>query len=77
MIYNTVLDAVGNTPMIRLQHMTDENDAQILVKYEGLNVGGSVKTRVAYNMIKDAEKRGKINILNIVKGCKFLHRKLF
>ncbi len=60
-IYNTVLDAVGNTPIIRLRNMTDENDAEILVKYEGLNVGGSIKTRTALNMIDDAERRGLIN----------------
>ena len=61
MICNTILDAIGNTPIIRLQHMTAPEDAQILVKFEGLNVGGSIKTRTAYNMILDAEARGLIN----------------
>lgn len=61
MICNTILDAIGNTPIIRLQHMTGPDDAEILVKFEGLNVGGSIKTRTAYNMILDAEKRGLIN----------------
>ena len=61
MICNTILDALGNTPIIRLQHMTGEDDAEILVKFEGLNVGGSIKTRTAYNMILDAERRGLIN----------------
>ena len=61
MVYNSILDAMGNTPLIRLSHMTRENDAEILVKFEGLNVGGSIKTRTAYNMIADAEKRGLIN----------------
>ena len=61
MICNTILDAIGNTPIIRLQHMTEPDDAQILVKFEGLNVGGSIKTRTAYNMILDAESRGLIN----------------
>ncbi len=61
MIYNTVLDAIGNTPIIRLRNMTGPEDAEILVKYEGLNVGGSIKTRTALNMIKDAEERGLIN----------------
>ena len=60
MIYNNVLEAVGNTPMIRLNRMTDEDSAEILVKCEALNVGGSVKTRTAWNMILDAEKQGKI-----------------
>ena len=52
---------MGNTPMIRLQHMTDDDSAEILVKFEGLNVGGSIKTRTAYNMILDAENRGLID----------------
>ena len=58
MIYNTILDAMGNTPMIRLQRMSSPEDAEILVKFEGLNVGGSIKTRTAFNMIQDAENRG-------------------
>ncbi len=61
MICNTILDAIGNTPIIRLRHMTSPEDAEILVKFEGLNVGGSIKTRTAYNMILDAEKRGLLN----------------
>ncbi len=61
MICNTILDAMGNTPIIKLQRMVDANSADILVKFEGLNVGGSIKTRTAYNMILDAEKRGLIN----------------
>lgn len=61
MICNTILDAIGNTPMIRLQHMTDPEDAEILVKFEGLNVGGSIKTRTAFNMIRDAEARGLLH----------------
>ena len=60
MIYNNVLDAIGHTPMIRLNHMTGPEDAEILVKYEGVNIGGSVKTRTAYNMIAEAEKAGLI-----------------
>lgn len=60
MIYNNVLEAMGNTPIIRLRNMTDNDSADILVKFEGLNVGGSIKTRTAYNMISVAEKSGKI-----------------
>lgn len=60
MICETILDALGNTPIIKLQHMSDPNDAEILVKFEGLNVGGSIKTRTAFNMILDAEKRDLI-----------------
>ena len=61
MIYDTILDAIGNTPIIRLNHMTDSDSAQILVKFEGLNVGGSIKTRTAFNMIRDAEEKGLLN----------------
>lgn len=52
---------MGNTPLIRLGRMAQADSAQILVKFEGLNVGGSIKTRTAYNMIRDAEKKGLIN----------------
>ncbi len=60
MVCNSILDAMGNTPIIRLQHMTGPDDAEILVKFEGLNIGGSIKTRTALNMILDAEKKGLI-----------------
>ena len=61
MVCDNILEAMGNTPIIKLQHMTGENDADVLVKFEGLNVGGSIKTRTAYNMIKDAQDKGLIN----------------
>lgn len=60
MICNSILDAMGNTPIIRLNNMVDDNMAEILVKFEGINVGGSIKTRTAYNMILEAEKQGLI-----------------
>lgn len=60
MIYNNVLEAVGNTPLIRLQKIVPEDSAQVLVKYEGVNIGGSIKTRTALSMIECAEKSGKI-----------------
>ena len=58
MIYNNVLEAMGHTPMIQLSRMADPEGARVLVKYEGLNVGGSIKTRTAFNMIKKAEEDG-------------------
>ena len=61
MIYNNILEAMGNPPLIRLERMAEEGSAQILVKFEGLNVGGSIKTRTAYNMIRDAEEKGLIH----------------
>ena len=61
MIYSNILEAIGNTPLVKLSKIVPEDSADILVKYEGLNVGGSIKTRTAYNMICDAEERGIIN----------------
>lgn len=61
MVYNNVLDAIGHTPIIRLNRMNQPGNAEVLVKFEGINVGGSIKTRTAYNMIKDAEKKGIIH----------------
>ncbi|MBR6384510.1 MAG: cysteine synthase A [Ruminococcus sp.] len=60
MICNNIIEAMGHTPMIRLNRMNKPENAEVLVKFEGLNVGGSIKTRTAYNMIKNAEKQGKI-----------------
>ena len=60
MIYSNILEAMGHTPIIRLQRLADPDGADILVKFEGLNVGGSIKTRTAYNMIRDAEEKGLI-----------------
>ena len=56
MICNSILDAVGNTPLIRLNRLPEEGSAEILVKMEPLNVGGSIKTRTAMNMLLQAEK---------------------
>ena len=61
MIYNNILEAMGHTPLIRLGRMPEKGSAQILVKFEGLYVGGSIKTRTAYNMIRDAEEKGLIH----------------
>ena len=66
MICNNILEAMGNTPIIRLNNLSDENSAEILVKFEGLNVGGSIKTRTAFNMIKCAEEAGLINKNTII-----------
>lgn len=60
MVYENILDAMGNTPMIKLNRMVDDECADVYVKFEGLNVGGSIKSRTAYNMILDAEKKGLI-----------------
>lgn len=61
MVYNNILECIGHTPMVKLNRMVDEDSADIYVKFEGLNVGGSIKTRTAYNMLCDAEAKGLIN----------------
>ena len=60
MICSNILEAMGNTPLIQLQRMVDSDSARVLVKFEGLNVGGSIKTRTAYNMILEAERQGLV-----------------
>lgn len=66
MIYNNVLEAIGYTPMIRLNRMNSPENAEVLVKFEGLNVGGSIKTRTAFNMIEAAEKQGLLHKDSII-----------
>lgn len=66
MVLNNILEAVGNTPLIRLGRMNRPENAEVLVKYEGLNVGGSIKTRTAFNMILEAEKQGRLHPGSII-----------
>ena len=66
MVYRNILDALGNTPLIHLSTMTGPEDARILAKFEGLNVGGSIKTRTAYRMIQAAEAQGLLNSDSII-----------
>lgn len=65
-VFNNVLEAMGKTPLIRLNHLTTLADAEILVKFEALNVGGSIKTRTACAMIEAAEKEGLLNPNSII-----------
>ncbi|MCC9203864.1 cystathionine beta-synthase [Arthrobacter sp. zg-Y769] len=57
---NTVLDLIGNTPLVKLHHVTEGIRATVLVKLEYLNPGGSVKDRIAVKMIETAEREGKL-----------------
>ncbi len=66
MVYSDILEAMGNTPLIRLNKLTGPDDARVLVKYEGINVGGSIKTRTAHKMIEEAEKRGELKPDSII-----------
>ena len=61
MIHDNILEAVGNTPLVRLFRIVPEDSAEIIVKYEGLNVGGSIKTRTALAMLRAAEAEGKLS----------------
>lgn len=66
MIYENILDAIGHTPVIKLNKMVDNDSADILVKFEGMNAGGSIKTRTAFNMLKIAKEQGIINENTII-----------
>lgn len=60
MIYNNVLELIGNTPILKVKNMVDENSADVYVKLEKFNPGGSTKDRAALGMIEEAEKSGKL-----------------
>ena len=59
-IYETILEAIGNTPMVRLQQVGKETGCEFLVKCEYLNAGGSVKDRIGRRMVEEAERSGRI-----------------
>ena len=59
-IYNNVTELIGRTPLLRINKLTGENDATVLIKLERNNPGGSVKDRIAYSMIKRAEEEGRL-----------------
>ena len=60
MKYDNILDAVGRTPLVRLNRMNQGLKPTIYAKVEYLNPGGSVKDRIAINMIDEAERRGDL-----------------
>lgn len=53
-----ILQLIGNTPMLRLKRLVNEDSAEVLAKLESFNPGGSVKDRIAYGMVLDAEEKG-------------------
>jgi cysteine synthase len=59
-LYNSILDLIGNTPIVKLNKLPDQNGAEVYIKLESFNPGGSVKDRAAFNMIERAEKEGKL-----------------
>ena len=66
MIYDDILEAVGGTPLVRLNRLVPAGSARVLVKFEGMNVGGSIKTRTALRMIREAEARGDLHERSII-----------
>lgn len=58
MIYNNVLDLIGNTPILKIRNLVDEDSADVYVKLEKFNPGASIKDRAALGMIEKAEKEG-------------------
>lgn len=63
---NTVLDLIGQTPIVRLNHMSDSGTAEVFVKLESFNPAGSIKDRPALFMIEEAERQGKLNQDSII-----------
>jgi cysteine synthase A len=66
MVYDNILDAVGHTPLVRLNRIPDADCARILVKFEATNVGGSIKTRTALQMVRAAQERGDLKPDSII-----------
>ena len=66
MVYENILDAVGRTPLIRLNRIPGPDCARMLVKFEAVNVGGSIKTRTALQMVRAAEARGDLKPDSII-----------
>ncbi len=65
-IANNILDLVGDTPLIRLNKITDKFDGDFLVKYEAFNPGHSMKDRIAIHIVEEAERRGILKKGNTV-----------
>jgi cysteine synthase A len=60
-VFNSILETIGNTPLINLENLFENQDVEIYGKLESLNPGGSIKDRICLNMIEDAEKKGTIS----------------
>ena len=65
-VLNSVVDAIGNTPIVKLNNLTKDLDAEVDVKMESFNPTGSVKDRVAVAMIEDAEEKGLLNENSVI-----------
>ena len=58
MLHNSILDVIGQTPIVRLAQLSEDLGIEVYAKLESLNPGGSHKARIALGMILDAERRG-------------------
>jgi len=65
-IYANVLEAIGNTPIIRLNRITEGLESEVVVKFEAVNIGGSIKSRTALGMIELAERQGRLKPDSII-----------
>lgn len=65
-VVNNIIELIGNTPMLKISHMTEENWADVYLKLEYFNPGGSVKDRPALYMIEEAEKCGKLKSGSVI-----------
>ena len=61
MVYSTILETIGNTPIVRINHLNSNPNTKIYAKVEGVNPGGSIKDRIALKMIEVAEEEGKLD----------------
>ncbi len=68
-VYNSILDTIGQTPMIRLNRIAEDIPAQVLAKVEYFNPGQSVKDRMALKMVEDAEKDGRLKPGGTIIEC--------
>ena len=72
LVTSDVLDSIGNTPLIRLRHVSDETGCEVYAKAEFLNPGGSIKDRIARHIVREAEKRGELKpgsvIMEVTSG---------
>jgi len=68
MIYNSILELIGNTPIVKINKLVGKDDATLLAKLEWYNIGGSVKDRMAKYLIEYAEASGKLKKDKIISG---------
>lgn len=66
LVTSDVLDSIGNTPLIRLQNVSDETGCEIYAKAEFLNPGGSIKDRIARHIVREAERRGELKLGSVI-----------